>query len=688
MSAAIGMDLGAEMTAGGHAGKGQSPMAVAGLGKGLSTNWLRPASGNLATGSVSEAPSFRSSWQTQVNAWRGAPRGTNGVESQDASEAGTADTMNGVSRSLAAKDELTSVSAQGSSSGFQSNNASTPQNVPVPDVAGQKETWPQRSYSASEITENGGAQTAVSESADATTTERPGTANRSRVGPAIPHAERKNTAQATSAGAQAIAPTIEAPIQIPAAPVRSEIPKLAETVETVSAPGPSLAPSNWHSTQVSRPAQLSRPAELSGLAQLSGPTQFSGSTQSSGSVQLSGSARPSSPAQLSGPQLPSTEEFANTAAANLASAGSVSGTSAGAPTHTMHTGPAIIQHNAAENQATHQTAASSLDNDDEPAASQQITSLSSPEIRSAESWREPSIAHAAVSNESFSGQSVAASSTGNLSHPAAAGNVASSAAPVATVPGAVQAGSTTVQESSKQFTDRATTRAVNRDATAEGSPGATQVSAAQPAVVDAAASSGIRIAGASQISMVPASHDQPAATAASAAATTQDTFSALDAGASPVTPAWTRAGSQHAEAGFRDPALGWVSVRADLNGGGIHATLVPSTAEAAQALDGHLAGLSSHLIEQQSPVASLSVASLTMASPSGSGTENGMGQRMQQGAEGNRQGNAPDEAQAATQQNARRTSSASVLNAPGQTRTLDSLTHPGDLRGTHISVMA
>jgi flagellar hook-length control protein FliK len=160
-------------------------------------------------------------------------------------------------------------------------------------------------------------------------------------------------------------------------------------------------------------------------------------------------------------------------------------------------------------------------------------------------------------------------------------------------------------------------------------------------------------------------------------------FSALDAGTSPGTPAWTHAGSQHAEAGFRDPALGWVSVRADLNGGGIHATLVPSSAEAAQALNGHLAGLSTHLVEQQSPVASL-----TMASPSESAVENGMGQRMQQSAEGNSQGSAPEEAQAGSQENAPPAASTSVLDAPAQAGIRDSFAHTGDLRGTHISVMA
>ena len=358
---------------------------------------------------------------------------------------------------------------------------------------------------------------------------------------------------------------------------------------------------------------------------------------------------------------------------------------------TTHTGPAITPHNASESQATHQSAASSFDNADEPATNQRLTSLSSPEARSADSWHGPSFARTAISNESFSAQSVAAASAGNLNHPATVANIASSAAPLATVPGTVQASAGTAQEPSKPFTDRAASRAANRDATGESGPSATQVSAVQPAGADAAASSGQRTAGAPQILTAPAPHYQPVAAATSAAAKTQDTFSALDArldagldaGTPPSTPAWTHAGSQHAEAGFRDPALGWVSVRADLNAGGIHATLVPSSAEAAQALNGHLAGLSTHLVEQQSPVASL-----TMASPSESGLENGMGQRMQQGAEGNPQGNAPEDVPAGSQGNAPPASRTSELDTSAQAGNRNPLTHPGDLRGTHISVMA
>ena len=646
MTAAVGMDLGAEMEAGGQAGKGQGSVAAGRLGKELNTNWLQPASGNPATGLASEAPSFRSSWQAQVNAWRGVSRGTNGVESEAASEATTVDMASGAAMSRAAKPEQASVSAQGSNSSLPSKAAVAQQQVSIPDVADQKQTWPQKSHFAAETTDNAGTKTKLAESVDVTTTERPGRANRSRVSSLTPPAERKNTVEATNASAQAIAPTIEAPIQIPAVPVRSQIPTLAETAEAISESGSKFAPSHWRSTQ------------SSGLAQLSGSTQ------------------------LSGQQFSSAEQIAGAEASKFATGDPGSGTSAGVQAHTVHTGPATIPHNATGSEATHQAAASSLDDADEPALGQPSTSLSSPDARSLESRHEPSIAQTPATDAKLSGQSVPTSSAGNLNQTSVE-NIAPFAAPLVNVPGAIQASADTVRDSSKQFTDRATTRATNRDATGKSVPGATQVSLAQPAGVDAVASSGLRIPGAAQISTAPAPHDQPVATAASAATTTQNTFAALDAGNSPGTPAWTHAGNQHAEAGFRDPSLGWVSVRADVDAGGIHATLVPSSAEAAQALNGHLAGLSTHLVEQQSPVASL-----TMAEPSDSGVESGMGQRMQRGAEGNPQGNAPEEAQAGSQDNAAPAASTSGLSTPAQAGIRDSFTHTGDLRGTHISVMA
>lgn len=335
------------MAAGERTGLGQSPVAAAGPGKELSTNWLRPASGNLATGLASEAPSFRSSWQSQVNAWRGVPRGTNGVESQDAGEAGTADTMSGALMSHAANPGQTLLSARMASPSPQSNGAVTKQKVSVPDVAGQKQTWTDPGRSVGNAMQNAGTQITSTGNTYSTATERPGTANRSRAGSAAPPANRENTAQTATVGAQPIAPTIEAPILLPAAPARSQIPTLAQTAETTSASGPNFAPSNWRTTQFSGSAQLSGSGQFSGPGQLSGPAQLSGA-----------------------------EEIASAATGSLAPGALGSGAAAGGRTRrTTHTGPEFIPRNATESEAMHETAASSLDDAEAPATSQPMTSL-------------------------------------------------------------------------------------------------------------------------------------------------------------------------------------------------------------------------------------------------------------------------------------------------------------------------
>ncbi len=639
MTVAVGIDPGAAMAEGRQVGKGQTPMAAVGLGKELSANWLKPASGNLATGLASEAPSFRSSWQAQVDAWRGVSRGTNVIEFHDASEADASDAMNGAPGSLAAKDEQTSPSAQRLGSSFQSVGAGTKQNAFTSDVAGQKESWPQINSSASEAIHNAGAQSMSTGSAISTATARSGAANRSRVSSVAKPSQQEITAQATTAGAPTTAPAIASPIQPPATPAPSQIPTLAQTVETTSAPESNFAVSNLRSMQ------------------------FSGRVH------------------FSGPQLSGAGEIASVATGSLAIGAPGSDTATGVRTQTMRTGLAFVPRNTTVSEAMHETAASSLDDANEPAASGQITSLSSFESHSAEPWHGPLIAQTAAVSNGLSGQSAPGSSAANLVDPATVESAASVGAPHATVYDPAQDSADTMQDASKPFADRATPSATNHDATGHSAPGATQVSAAPPAGVDAAASPGLRFPGAAQISTAPA-HDQLVATAAWAAATPQDTFAALDAGTPPGTPAWTHAGSQHAEAGFRDPALGWVSVRADLSAVGIHATLVPDSAEAAQALNGHLAGLSTHLVEQHSPVASV-----TMALPSESGVENGMGQRMQQGAEGNPQGNAPEQAQPGANETAP-PSRTSVLDAPLIAGIQDSVAHRGNLHGTHISVMA
>jgi hypothetical protein len=98
-------------------------------------------------------------------------------------------------------------------------------------------------------------------------------------------------------------------------------------------------------------------------------------------------------------------------------------------------------------------------------------------------------------------------------------------------------------------------------------------------------------------------------TSAQGVLTAHQTFATLDNIDDRAALNWVQAGSRHAEAGFEDPALGWIGVRADQSGGAVHATLVPTTADAAQALGSQMAGLNAHLAQSQTPVASLSLGS-------------------------------------------------------------------------------
>lgn len=99
----------------------------------------------------------------------------------------------------------------------------------------------------------------------------------------------------------------------------------------------------------------------------------------------------------------------------------------------------------------------------------------------------------------------------------------------------------------------------------------------------------------------------------SAGATTQapaDTFAALDSEPAAPPATWIHAGSNHAEAGYLDPSLGWVAVRAGVAGNTVHASILPSSAEAAQALGSHLDGLNSYLADHRVAAAQLTIAPL------------------------------------------------------------------------------
>jgi hypothetical protein len=156
-----------------------------------------------------------------------------------------------------------------------------------------------------------------------------------------------------------------------------------------------------------------------------------------------------------------------------------------------------------------------------------------------------------------------------------------------------------------------------------------------------------------------------------------DTFSALDAEAAPGTPTWIHAGAQRAEAGFQDPVLGWVGVRADAGGGGVHASLVPGSTDAAEALGGHLAGLNAYLAEHHT-----SVDPVTVAAPengSATGMDQSANQSMHQGA-GQNTGS-----QASPQTSA---TAATGPELPAQAASSDATTPAIAPGGLHISVMA
>jgi hypothetical protein len=102
-----------------------------------------------------------------------------------------------------------------------------------------------------------------------------------------------------------------------------------------------------------------------------------------------------------------------------------------------------------------------------------------------------------------------------------------------------------------------------------------------------------------------------------------NTIEALDGSLHTADPRWIQAGGHRAEAGYQDPSLGWVSVRAEMgSGGGVHASVIPSSSDAAQVLNGHLSGLDAHLANQHLPVHPVTI-SLSQESQFSSGPGDG-----------------------------------------------------------------
>ena len=101
---------------------------------------------------------------------------------------------------------------------------------------------------------------------------------------------------------------------------------------------------------------------------------------------------------------------------------------------------------------------------------------------------------------------------------------------------------------------------------------------------------------------------------------TADAFAALDAERTAPAATWIHAGAHRAEAGYLDPALGWVGVRADAAATGVHAALLPASGEAAQVLGSLLAGLNAYLSEHHGEPATV-----TMGAPQDGRDGSGMG---------------------------------------------------------------
>lgn len=94
--------------------------------------------------------------------------------------------------------------------------------------------------------------------------------------------------------------------------------------------------------------------------------------------------------------------------------------------------------------------------------------------------------------------------------------------------------------------------------------------------------------------------EKPINPARSSSRVSIDSFAIMNRERPGSEPSWIHVGVRHVEAGYLDPALGWVRVRAESVANAVHAALVPCSSEAAQALGGQLPGLNSYLSEHHS----------------------------------------------------------------------------------------
>ena len=177
----------------------------------------------------------------------------------------------------------------------------------------------------------------------------------------------------------------------------------------------------------------------------------------------------------------------------------------------------------------------------------------------------------------------------------------------------------------------------------------------------------------------------------SAPSAAREAFTEIDNGAGPDVRNWTHIGSHRAEAGIEDPALGWIGVRADGSAGQVHATLMPGSADAAQALGGHMAGLSAYLTNIHTPVQSLRIVvpeGQEPASNTSSDQGQGTSQRSDQGASQNPGQDNPSDSSSNFNPTTSERPAAVRIEAQVFAGTTNQLASSTEFSGAHISVMA
>ena len=177
------------------------------------------------------------------------------------------------------------------------------------------------------------------------------------------------------------------------------------------------------------------------------------------------------------------------------------------------------------------------------------------------------------------------------------------------------------------------------------------------------------------------------ASAANSGGSASDTFATIDAGIASGSHTWVHAGARRAEAGFEDPELGWIGVRADTSGGGIHAALIPGSDDASRALGGHLAGLNAYLADRHTPVDTLTLAEFDSRS-AGPGTGQQGSETMHQGTGQNDGQGAYSEAQPSALTSTPAIAATVSTERSPQAANQDSTYDPRRPGGTHISVIA